>query len=196
MTTVVTGFGPFEAWRENTSELVVRRVAALALPDVITEVLPVSYRRAAASIQALLEAHRPSMLLMLGLAGSAAHVRLEQVARNRDEAARPDADGVVRAGASIVPNAPDTHASTLPLAAMARVAEELGVAVEYSNDAGGYVCNHTFFHAQHLTAARFPACRSGFVHLPNLAQDHEALERVAVLLRRWHERSISGERWC
>lgn len=191
MTTVITGFEPFETWRENTSEIVVRRVAALALPGVVTDVLPVSYRRAVARIHALLEAHRPSVLLMLGLAGSATHVRLEHVARNRDRATRPDADGVVRARDTIIASAPATHASTLPLDAMARAAEELGIIVEHSDDAGGYVCNHTFFHAQNLTAARFPACRSGFVHLPDLSNDDEALERVVALLRRWYDHSIN-----
>jgi pyroglutamyl-peptidase len=187
MTTVITGFGPFEAWNRNASELAVRRLEALALPSVVTEVLPVSYARAAERVADLLERHHPSTLILLGLAASADCLRLERLARNRDDSARPDMDGAAGDARSIVAGAPDTYPSTLPLAAMASAATELGAGVEYSNDAGGYVCNHTFFVAQHLTASRFPACRSGFVHVPDWSEDPTELERLVVILKRWHE---------
>lgn len=182
---MITGFGPFEAWSQNTSELAVRRLEALALPSLVTAVLPVSYARAGERIAELLEAHRPSTLLLLGLAGSADRLRLERTARNRDDSPRPDTDGVTGAGRVIVAGAPDTYPSTLPLAAMASAAKELGSDSEYSDDAGGYVCNHAFFVAQHLTASCFTTCRSGFVHVPDLSGDHTALERLVAVLKRW-----------
>jgi pyroglutamyl-peptidase len=189
MTTLITGFEPFEAWRQNTSELAVRRLAELALPSVVTAVLPVSYTRAGERVAELLEAHRPSTLILLGLAGTADRLRLERTARNRDDSPRPDMDGVAGTGHAIVASAPDTYPTTLPLAEMARAAEELGARIEYSNDAGGYVCNHTFFIAQHLTASRFPTCRSGFVHVPDWASNEAELARLGSILKRWHERS-------
>ena len=192
MTTVVTGFGPFETWTENTSELAVRRLEALTLPSVVTAVLPVSYARAGEQLATLLATHRPSTLILLGLAGNAGRVRLERVAKNRDDSRRADMDGLARAGAAIVAGAPATYASTLPLGAMESAASELGVGIEYSDDAGGYVCNHAFFVAQHLTASHFPACRSGFVHVPHLAPDAAALERLVLLLKRWTELEASA----
>jgi len=185
MTTLITGFGPFETWSENTSELAIRRLDTLGLRSVVTAVLPVSYTRAGERVSELLEAHRPATLILLGLAGSAERVRLERVARNRDDSTRPDMDGVVRDDRAIVADAPATYASTLPLAAMASAATELGVPIDYSDDAGGYVCNHTFFVACHLTASRFPNCRSGFVHVPDLAGDEGALQRLVATLERW-----------
>src|SRR5687768_11002545 len=109
MTTVITGFGPFETWQENTSELAIRRLEARALPSVVTAVLPVSYTRAGECVAELLGAHRPSALILLGLAGTAERLRLERIARNRDDSTRPDIDGLARDGDTIVGGAPATY---------------------------------------------------------------------------------------
>ena len=106
MTTLVTGFEPFGESSVNSSELVVTALDSLADPDVITKVLPTSYRRAEARIGDLLHAHRPRTVLMLGLAESTASIRFEQVALNLDDCDAPDNDGNVRLRQRIVEGAP------------------------------------------------------------------------------------------
>ena len=185
MTTLITGFEPFGGARCNSSELVVTALADLDRADVVTAVLPTSYRRAEAGIGDLLRVHRPRRVLMLGLAGGAAQMRFEQVALNLNDCAAPDNDGEVRLRQRIVAEAPVGYRSTLPLGRMAEAAGRLGEEIEFSRDAGGYVCNHVFFTAAHLAASDLPGTDAGFVHLPAVEQADSRLKRFVEIVRAW-----------
>lgn len=187
MTTLVTGFEPFGGASDNVSEQVVTALAAPRRPGLVTAVLPTSYRRSEAAIGELLRSHRPAAVILLGLAGSAEALRLEQVALNLNDAAAPDNDGERRERQPIVEEAPVGYRSTLPLERMAATARSLGEEVEFSRDAGGYVCNHVFFTAAHLAATTFPETRTGFVHLPDVGQSEPRLQRFVDILRVWIE---------
>jgi len=185
MTTLVTGFEPFGESTVNSSELVVAALDSPGNPDVIAEVLPTSYRRAEARIGDLLHTHRPSTVLMLGLAESTASIRFEQVALNLDDCDAPDNDGNVRLRQRIVEEAPVGYWSSLQLDRMADVSRDLGEDVLFSHDAGGYVCNHVFFTAAHLVAKEFPDTRCGFVHLPAVQASDERLSQFIEIVRSW-----------
>ncbi len=185
MTTLVTGFEPFGGARSNASELVVTALADPDCADVVTAVLPTSYRRAEARIGDLLRSHRPRRVLMLGLAGGASRIRLEQVALNLNDSEVPDNDGEVRLRQRIVDAAPVGYWTTLPLGGMAVAARGLGEEVEYSRDAGGYVCNHVFFTAAHFTKTALPDTQAGFVHLPAVKQTDDRLDRFLEIVRSW-----------
>ena len=169
---LVTGFGPFGEHRVNPSAEVVRALAGRA--GQASAVLPVSYRRAEAELGALLARTRPRALLMLGLAPGDA-IRLERVARNRDEAAACDVDGEARAGRPISCGAPARYESTLPLEAFAAALERASLPVAWSSDAGGFLCNHVFYRACEWLERDGLAIPRGFVHLPPL--DALPLER-------------------
>lgn len=159
---LVTGFAAFGEHALNPSEQVVRALCAGA--GLVSEVLPVSYRRAEARLRALIAASEPRAVLLLGLhAGEA--FRLERVARNRDEAEARDEDGEVRSG-SISAGGPAEHASTLPLAAFAEALAGLSLPVVWSSDAGGFLCNHAFYMARDLLAQQGRNVPCGFLHLP------------------------------
>ncbi len=185
MTTLVTGFEPFGGASRNTSELVVTALAAPGEAGILTAVLPTSYRRAEAEIGELLEAHRPRRALMLGLAAGTARMRFEQVALNLNDSTAPDNDGEVRLRRRIVERAPVGYWSTLPLGRMGEAARDLGEEVEFSRDAGGYVCNHVFFTAAHLAATASPGTSTGFVHLPDVGCSDKRLKRFVGILRIW-----------
>lgn len=187
MTTLVTGFEPFGESKVNSSELLVTALDSLARPDVITEILPTSYRRAEARIGELLRSHRPRTLLMLGLAEATTRIRFEQVALNLDDSDAPDNDGEVRLRGRVVEGAPVGYWSSLELDRMADASRRLGERVLFSHDAGGYVCNHVFFTAAHLVATVYPATRCGFVHLPAVATSDERLSRFVEIVRIWIE---------
>ena len=185
MATVVTGFEPFGGAGSNASELVVTALAASEDPGLATAVLPTSYRRAEAGIGDLLRSHRPRRVLMLGLADGAARIRFEQVALNLNDALAPDNDGEGRQRQRIVAQAPVGYWNTLPLGRMAETARALGEEVEFSRDAGGYVCNHVFFTAAHLAATEFPGTGTGFVHLPAVEVSDKRLGRFVAIVRSW-----------
>ena len=185
MTTLVTGFEPFGGASSNASELVVTALAAQAGADVATAVLPTSYSRAAANICDLLRDQRPRRVLMLGLANGSARMRFEQVALNLNDSTAPDNDGEVRLRQRIVVEAPVGYWSTLPLGRMAKVARRHGEEIEFSRDAGGYVCNHVFFTAAHFTTNELPDTQAGFVHLPAVKQTDARLDRFVEIVRSW-----------
>jgi pyroglutamyl-peptidase len=169
---LVTGFEPFRGERVNPSEEVVRALAGR--PGLRSAVLPVSYRRAEAALSALLEAAPPRALLLLGLAAGDA-IRLERVALNCDASEGPDEDGEARAAAPIAAFGPADYASTLPLAAFAEKLTGLALPVAWSDDAGGFLCNHVFYRAREWLERRGLFVPCGFVHLPPL--EALALER-------------------
>ena len=169
---LVTGFEPFGSHRVNPSEQVVRALGGRE--ELVTAVLPVAFQRAEAMLAHVLDATRPRALLLLGLASGSA-IRLERVARNRDEAEACDEDGEPRPGRAISEDGPPDYASTLPLTAFAAVLERLSLPLAWSDDAGGFLCNHVFYRAREWLARRGRAIPCGFVHLPPL--EELALER-------------------
>ena len=187
MTTLVTGFEPFGDSKVNASELVVTALDSLGRPDVITEILPTSYRGSEARIGELLRVHRPRTLLMLGLAEATTKLRFEQVALNLDDSDAPDNDGEVRLRGRVVEGAPVGYWSSLELDRMADTSRRLGERVLFSHDAGGFVCNHVFFTAAHLVATVYPATRCGFVHLPAVLATDKRLARIVEIVRTWIE---------
>ena len=169
---LVTGFEPFGAHRVNPSEEVVRGLAGRA--GITTAVLPVSYRRAEERLRVLLAGGTPRALLMLGVAAGPA-IRLERLARNRDDAPACDVDGETRTGRPISAAARAEYASTLPLDAFAAKLRDAALPVAWSDDAGGFLCNHVFFRACEWLEERTQAIPRGLVHLP--PPDALALDR-------------------
>lgn len=184
-TTLVTGFEAFGGSEVNSSELVVRALEELRFPGVATAVLPTSYRRAEAHIAALLHDHRPCRLYMLGLAQRSAAIRFEELALNRDHCAAPDNDGEIRLDRRIIEEAPREYRNSLQLDRMVPTARDLGEGVLFSQDAGGFVCNHVFFAASHLIFTDLPGCRCGFVHLPAVDRGDERLMRFVEIVQTW-----------
>lgn len=174
----VAGFSPYGAHRVNPSEQVVRALARET--GLATRVLPVAYRRATSELLAWLDAARPDAVLLLGRHDGGA-LRLERTARNRDEAAGPDEDGEARAGLAIAADGPAAYASTLPLDAFADALARLRLPFAWSDDAGGFLCNHVFYRARAWTERGGLAIPCGFVHLP--PPEALALERQTEAVR-------------
>lgn len=190
MTILITGFDAFAGIELNSSQMVVDALAKLELDGVVTAVLPTAYHRAESRIHDLIRRHRPDRVLMLGLARQARAIRLERAAQNLDDCAEADNEGDVRQRQKIVEAADLTHLSTLPLTRMAEIARELGNEVEFSRDAGGFVCNHVFFTTAQLIASELPDSRCGFVHLPALDAGSDELKRMVELIQAWLENGI------
>lgn len=164
-TLLVTGFERFGAHRVNPSERVVEALAGEA--GLRTLVLPVSYARAVPRLQQAFESGSLAGILMLGLHGGS-EIRLERVARNRNEAEDPDEDGERRAGEPILAAGPERYPSTLPLGRFAEALSARSLPWVWSDDAGGFLCNHVFYRARAWVEAAGGAAPCGFVHLPPL----------------------------
>ena len=172
---LVTGFEPFPGAPVNPTEWL---VAALqkTTPEVPgmgafrAEVLPVDYATVADRLSGLGLEFQPDIAVHFGLAQSCSGFRLERVARNVFIAPRPDNAGVVPAAGPICPG-PELLPSSLPLEKIYRALLSAGLPAEWSDDAGGYLCNVVFTLSAAGGAAGFHPSVSGFVHVPLLSQD-------------------------
>ena len=177
MRLLLTGFEKFGELPLNPSELVVRAMARdPAIPDLVVEVLPTVYDAAGARIRALLERHRPDLVLMTGVAAKRTEINLERVALNLDDADKPDNAGVLRTDAAIEPQGPLARRTTCDLAPALAALRAADIPAVISNHAGGFVCNHTYYCA---LAHRTPAV---FVHLPMVNADW-TVERLTQGIR-------------
>jgi pyroglutamyl-peptidase len=178
---LVTGFGPFPGVARNPSgEL----LPALAGPGVRTLLLPVEYRAAADVLADALPRLRPDVALLFGVASTDSVVRIEAVARNHGSVGTPDVSGWVQGDRPLRDGAPDTYPASLPVEPLRAAVAASGRPVVASSDAGGYVCNATFYAALHVIATAGLPTRCGFVHVPGLAgwspAEHEAIARICL----------------
>jgi pyroglutamyl-peptidase len=170
MFAVVQGFGPFGQFAVNPSELLVRAFGERDLPDVVTEVLPVSLERTAAEIPKLIEQHRPQVYLGVGLAAGRTALAVEAVAVNLADwpAEAADADGVAVTRVPVADGGPTAHLTTLPVASILRAWQEAGIPGYLSQTAGSYLCNSSFYTAAQAVAELDLPCLVGFLHVPLL----------------------------
>ena len=172
MTTVlVTGFGRFPGAPYNPSGPLARAVARRQRPAFadVTRVLHIfetSYAAVDRELPQLIARHAPDIVLMFGLAGRTAFLRVETRARNARAILFPDVTGFRPEERTIVPgaaplrgNAPFIHLRTAALAAR--------MPTRLSRDAGRYLCNYVYYRA-------LEASRSGtlaqFIHIPPVSR--------------------------
>jgi pyroglutamyl-peptidase len=174
---LLTGFEPFGEVAVNPSWECVKDLDGEILGGrvlVRAARLPVSYERGPARLREEIESFRPGAVVMFGVAQKRTAVSLERVAANRCDAAVKDNDGTARSG-PIDPAGPVARESTLPLVRVKRAFELAGVPVEWSDDAGGYLCNRVFWEAR----ARFKG-PAGFIHVPPFEAVGEAALKRGV----------------
>ncbi len=156
---LVTGYEPFGQHKVNPSELIVERLreavsGELDGVELVTAVIPVSFRRAGERLLGLLEEHRPDIAVSLGLWAGASYVTVERVAVNIMDARIPDNDGYQPVDEPIVPGGPTAYFSTLPVKAIVKALREAGIPAAVSNSAGTFLCNYAMYTLLHSGATR------------------------------------------
>ncbi len=167
MRTLLTGFGPFGEVVNNPSARIVAHFEQVGAPghELTTRLLPVSYARAEREIRGLLTTGRFDGAVLLGVAAREPQLRLEQLGCWQP-GKRPDSDGDTAASAERHPGAPDRYRATVELEPLVEVLASDGLPARLSDDAGSYVCNHTYYTALHAIAAHGLPTRCFFLHLP------------------------------
>lgn len=172
-TILITGFGPFPGTPDNPSARLVARLARLRRPalsrhTLITHVFATSYGAVDGELPALLAQHRPSALIMFGLANRTNFMRIERQAGNRLSRLLPDRQHNVPGSNAIRRGSPPALRGRAPFVRLLAAARTSGLVCRLSSDAGRYVCNYAYWRA--LEAAEAP---NGpqivvFVHVPKL----------------------------
>ncbi|MDH2380253.1 pyroglutamyl-peptidase I [Bradyrhizobium sp. CER78] len=175
---LVTGFGPFPGAPFNPTMPLVKRLIALRRPafDDVTlssHIFDVTYAAVDRELPELIASHRPQALLMFGLAGRSAHLRIESRARNAVTTRFPDAGrqharkGSIAGGADAMMFG--SHSERLLRAALAT-----GIDARASRDAGSYLCNYLSWRAIEAVNGDNGLHLAQFVHVPPLAHDGTA----------------------
>jgi pyroglutamyl-peptidase len=161
---LVTGFEPFGGKKTNGSWEAVQHLQGRVISGrkVIVTQLPVVWERASVKLEALMRHYHPVAVIAFGEAG-AEPLRVEMVARNVREMI-PDNIGLLPKSSVILTGAPLDLRTTLNTELIIQRLHEAGIPVTLSQDAGGYLCNETFFNLMHMSGSA--AARSGFIHLP------------------------------
>jgi pyroglutamyl-peptidase len=194
-TVLVTGFEPFDGEAVNPSQEISRALdgETIAGHRIAGATLPTEFARSLATLEMLIEKHRPKLVLALGLAGGRGGISLERVAINLIDARIADNAGAQPVDVAVVENAPNAYFSTLPIKAMLARLREAGIPAAISHSAGTFVCNQVFFGLAHLLATSQPKMRGGFVHvpwLPGQAARHEGAPQLTL------DVMITGVRLC
>ncbi len=173
---LLTGFEPFAGDFRNPSQAIVQALDGqlIGAQRVIGAVLPVAFAPTIMRLEALIDAHRPQLVLALGLAAGRSELSFERVAINLIDARIADNEGAQPIDEAVIDGAPPAYFSTLPLKAMVARLRECGIPAGLSLSAGTFVCNQTFFALSHRLATCAPHARCGFVHVPSLPEQAAA----------------------
>jgi len=165
---LVTGFEAFGGEKINPSwqicEQLPREIAGFR---VETCRVPCEFASAVDVAVRAIERYHPSLVILLGQAGGRAHLSVERVAINVDDARAADNAGATPSDEPIAEDGPPAYFSTLPIKAIVEALHEAGVPAEVSNSAGTYVCNHLMYGVLHHLYSKSPSrARAGFIHVP------------------------------
>ena len=177
---LLTGFDPFGGEQLNPSWEICRELAGREVAGHRVEALkvPCEFRRSIEAVAAAVRQHRPAVVICLGQAGGRAHMSVERVAINIDDARAPDNGGARPIDEAIAPDGPAAYFATVPVKAMTAAMRKAKVPAMVSNTAGTYVCNHLMYGVLHFLAASGTATRAGFIHVPYA--EAQVLDKPAV----------------
>jgi pyroglutamyl-peptidase len=165
---LLTGFEPFGKATLNPSGEIVKQISD---DNVVTAILPVAYTQSAEALLALIEHHKPDVVICLGQAEGRTHITPEKIAINSDDARLADNEGVTRIDEPILLGGPVAYESTLPIKEFVTAINAAGVPAAVSLSAGAFLCNHIFYVAQ--DALKSTKVRSVFVHVPLMDEQAE-----------------------
>jgi len=181
---LVTGFDAFGSLAGNPS---LDLIAKLCITDNELEsaVIPTSYKRAIQDVIRLIEENRPQLCVMFGYSPRPFALKLERYGRNRDTAATADNDDVVLNG-PIIEYGPSLIQSPIALDEIYASLRQSGHDVMLSDDAGGFVCNHTYYSVLKYLKETSVKCDALFVHIPGpelQSATIQAAEKLIQLLK-------------
>lgn len=175
MKILVTGFEPFNQSNVNPSAEILKRLKAPKRVTLITEVLPVEFKRSSERVRELIQIHRPEVVISLGQAGGRSEISVERVAINIDncrslngKSILPDNAGQILVDEPIEIDGPAAYFSTLPVWNLVNAIDNMNIPASVSYTAGTYVCNHVMYTVLYEADKRYPGMRAGFIHVPFL----------------------------
>jgi pyroglutamyl-peptidase len=168
---LITGFEAFGGATFNPSAEIVSQLdgTAIAARSVVGAILPCVFASATVELMRLVESHDPALVICLGVAVGRTAITPERVAINVADARIPDNSGYQPVDQPVVSGGPAAYWTALPIKAIVAALRARGIPAEVSQTAGTFVCNHVFYALMHARARARGRFRSGFIHVPALA---------------------------
>jgi pyroglutamyl-peptidase len=165
---LLTGYEP---WGEMTSNPTMDVVGSyrgrkVGKTEIVTDVLPTSFRGSEEKIQELIDKYGPDIVLELGLGERRRKLKLEKRARNVHYAKVADNDGFRPRGGKILQRGPDMYYATMDMGYLNGRLNAEGIPARVSSDAGRYVCNSTYYMTLDRIHRSGMDAKAGFVHMP------------------------------
>lgn len=186
LSVLVTGFDPFGGSAVNPSWDAIHALHGreIAGHRVIGGEIPTVFGASLLRLEALMEQHRPRLVICTGQAGGRPAISLERVAINVNDARIPDNTGAQPVDVPVLEGGPAAYFTSLPIKAMLKALLDAGVRAEVSQTAGTFVCNHTFYGLMHLLAQpAWQGVRGGMIHVPWLPEQGQPSMRLDEIVR-------------
>lgn len=170
MNILITGFEPFMQDRINPSWEIAKALDGWQLENMVVRAiqLPVIFGDAAIQLKQAIEKWQPEYVMCLGVAANRKTISLERIAINIDDARISDNAGNQPIDQPIDAQGVAAFFSSLPIKAIFQKLQQENIAVEVSNTAGTYVCNHVFYHL--MSIIQHTHIKGGFIHVPTLPE--------------------------
>ena len=165
---LITAFPPFSNHSKNISQEVLDEIGRQEVGGirVETQLLSVDEKGSHVVADRIRDGEVFRGIIHLGLAANRKEISLERVARNMISMTEPDNSGRFLNSDKVVSDAPQNLGTTAPIHILDEEFEHDELVV-WSSDAGGYVCNETFYRTLHaLDEANISDIPTLFVHLP------------------------------
>ena len=185
---LVTAFPPFSNFQVNVSQQVLDMFESVEFDDIDVETMLLSVDEAGSSIvsQMIESGSKWDAIVHLGLAGKREKISLERFGKNHSEFNEKDNSGRIASG-MIIEGVSESIETTTSIHLLDEEFEH-DDDVLWSNDAGTYVCNETYFRTLYSVSSvdvdtgnnqMIPVI---FTHLPSA--NHISLERQFDVVRR------------
>lgn len=169
---IITGFAPFGNLPDNPSRTCARMAVSLLNAEGIDAAfveVPVEFEGAFPTVQNVVRDHKLGAgdgLICVGVAANRRSVSLETTAKNIVDARIPDNAGKQPRNTEIIPGGPETLETRLPVKTAIEQIKKAGIKVDFSHDAGEYVCNCLFYEIAYDPDMKNHGVLTGFVHVP------------------------------
>jgi len=164
---LVTCFDPFGGATVNPSQMAVTELPnEISGVKILKQVIPTVFNKSIDMLYEILKAESPDAVICVGQAGGRPNITVERIAINIDDSRIPDNDGEQPIDIPIFADGPSAYFATLPIKAMVKNCNDIGIPAAISNTAGTFVCNHLIYAACHYAASNQPGLKAGFVHIP------------------------------
>lgn len=184
---LITGFEPFGSSRDNNSWTIAQEIykswKKIQHPtfELFIEEIPVSWSKSGPALDKAVAKYQPDHLISLGLYKGINFLLFEFAARNEAIAMQDndyelfgnDQKGTI---SPMYQEYDDYYTNTLP---SQWFLDHYSGFVNFSSDAGGYLCNFLFFHAM----TRYPEISNkGFIHVTGNTTQNDACVEVLFAL--------------